>query len=355
MIGRHGMLLGESNDSYLTLEFAAPERILNNTETDIRSDIYSIGATLYYLLTGTTVRKSLHPNMPLEIFARQPQPPLRALAPETSNACESLINRLLATDPDKRCQNYEEILEALSEITGASAPPFSEVIARTPDQLAKIFKNTALFCYRNFEHLSKAGGIVAFSFFLTTALSWGLFGYILHLGSRIIIPANIILQAAISGPLILGLFMLVMNMFSKTEQEPKLSGLLKGFRRWPASTAIVFFCESATLLARTIFSGPFFFLYMLIDMIVKGTGCYALFLLATNQTTSGNLMKTTLKIMRKDYIGLTTAGLAFWTVEYLTAVCLHPLIYAVMLTLVLPFFSALMFHLNQGSISNLDN
>lgn len=350
MIGRHGTLFGESENFYMTPEFAAPERILDNTETDIRSDIYSVGATLYYLLTANTVRKGLDPGTPLEKIAWQPITPVRTHAPEISDACESFVKRLLMTDPDKRYQSYTEILNALSEITGSVSPSLPDIIIRSPDQLLKTFKSAASFWYQNIEHLSKAGGIVAGISFLAAILSWSLFGHILHLGSTVIIAANIILQSLISGPLILGLFVFVMNIFNKPGQKPALSNLLKGFnkRKWPASTVTILCCESISLLARTIFTGPFFFLFMLVDIVVKGTGCYAFLLLATGQATFSNLAAETGRISKKDYTGLLAVGLAFWTVEYLTAACLHPLVYIVTLAAVLPFFSTLMFYLNQG-------
>ena len=347
MLGRQGMILGNSSDTYMTLEFAAPERILNGTETDIRSDIFSVGATLYYLLAGKPVRKGLSSGNSPEDIIQQPLEPVRALVPEISDACESFITRLLMTNPDKRYQSYAEVLNALAKITGTEESSSRGVIARSPNQLAGILKATSIFWYQNIKHLSKAGGIVAGISFLITIFSWGLLGYTLHLGSKIIIPSNIILQSSISGPLILGLFLFVMNIINTPGQRPKPSDLLKGFNNWFASAITVLCCESISLLAGIIFYGPFYFLYMMTDIAAKGSGCYAFYLLATGQVTPKNMAARTYKTIKRDYIGFLIAGSLFWMVEYLTAACLHPLVYIAMLTFALPFFSSLMFFLNR--------
>ena len=348
MLGYHGAGIDEQEESYLTLEFAAPERMLTDTETDIRSDIYSIGATLYYLLTGQTVRKRTSSDeVSLTDLVQQPVVPVRSLAPEISSICESVLDRLLKTDPAERYHDYAELLAALSEVDGVAVTLPMVSVARSPDQLVRIFKQAALFWYRNIAELSKTGGIVAGASFLTAALSWGLFGYVFHLGSRIIIAANLILLAAVSGPLILGQFIFVMNLFIKPGQKPDLLDLLKGFGAWQAGAAIFLGCEGAALLADLIFRGPFFFVSMLIGIISKGLGCYAFYLVATAQVRLRNLAGGTYAAAKKDLTGLLAVGLAFWIVEYLMAGCLHPVVYMAALVIVLPFFATLMFCLNQ--------
>ncbi|HEX3447019.1 MAG TPA: protein kinase, partial [Isosphaeraceae bacterium] len=80
---------------------------------DCRSDIYSLGMTLYYLLAG---QPPFDCSDPLDLLAKQCEaapPSLKdevvGLTPERAEVLE----RMIAKDPEARFQNYEELLEAL--------------------------------------------------------------------------------------------------------------------------------------------------------------------------------------------------------------------------------------------------
>lgn len=87
-----------------TRGFAAPEQF-GVKQTDARSDIYSLGATMYYLLTGKTLS-----DPPYEFV------PLRKIDPKFSLGIEYIIARCVQTDPANRYQNVEEILSDLNDI-----------------------------------------------------------------------------------------------------------------------------------------------------------------------------------------------------------------------------------------------
>jgi serine/threonine protein kinase len=79
-----------------TVDYLAPEQADDAKRADQRADIYSIGCTLYFLLTGQppfggdTVLKRLiaHQN--------RPAPSLRAVRPEVSEAIEAIYLRMMA-------------------------------------------------------------------------------------------------------------------------------------------------------------------------------------------------------------------------------------------------------------------
>ena len=94
---------GKAKDTTLlgTLGYAPPEQY-GQGQTDARSDIYALGATLHRLLTchdPTATPFSL--------------PPVRRLNPVISQTMERVINRALEPDPRNRCQSVDEIRAAL--------------------------------------------------------------------------------------------------------------------------------------------------------------------------------------------------------------------------------------------------
>ena len=98
-----------------TPEFASPEQFAG-VSVDIRSDLYSLGATLWVMMTGKApFRGSLgevmyqhqHASLPLEELEDVPQPIM------------VLLELLLEKDPARRFQNPTELFRAVSTLSGA--------------------------------------------------------------------------------------------------------------------------------------------------------------------------------------------------------------------------------------------
>ncbi len=100
-----GTLLG-------TPAFASPEQ-LQGHELDIRSDIYSVGATLYYLLTGDIPFKAANAiQMVANVLAQAPSSVLDVRA-DVPDGVAGVIQRCLAKDPNARYQDYDQFRTAL--------------------------------------------------------------------------------------------------------------------------------------------------------------------------------------------------------------------------------------------------
>ncbi len=84
--------------------FMAPEALAG--EMVPRSDIYSLGALLYLLLTGSSPDEQL-------LKSQRPSGRLRELSPRISSATEAIVIRALAADPNDRYKRVEEMEEAL--------------------------------------------------------------------------------------------------------------------------------------------------------------------------------------------------------------------------------------------------
>jgi serine/threonine protein kinase len=98
-----------------TPEFASPEQFAG-IQVDIRSDLYSLGVTLWEMLTGRTpfrgtpgevMYQHQHTPLPLEEFESGPQPLV------------VLLEKLLQKDPAQRFRTPDELLKAMPAITGA--------------------------------------------------------------------------------------------------------------------------------------------------------------------------------------------------------------------------------------------
>lgn len=108
-----------------TFDYIPPEQARNPRDADTRSDIYSLGCTLYFMLTGqppfpngTAVQKLLrHQN--------DAPPDVRQFRPESPPQLMELLERMLAKQPEDRFQNPIELagaLTALADHMGIARP-----------------------------------------------------------------------------------------------------------------------------------------------------------------------------------------------------------------------------------------
>jgi serine/threonine protein kinase len=118
-----------SNKMLGTPDYIAPEQILDAAKADIRADIYSLGCTLYYLLSGSppfaggSLYEVLHAHS--TAMAR----PLNLVRPDVPAELAAVVAKMLAKEPRKRYQTPGEVAKDLQPFTKAGAAPAS---AETP-------------------------------------------------------------------------------------------------------------------------------------------------------------------------------------------------------------------------------
>lgn len=108
-ITKPGQIVGD-------VKFMSPERTRSTTDVDIRSEIYSLGATLYALLTGKPPHEGLTLVDTLQKIRTVPPLPLRAAIPNIPADFEAAILKMLEKDPKDRYQNATELNQALEHI-----------------------------------------------------------------------------------------------------------------------------------------------------------------------------------------------------------------------------------------------
>lgn len=97
-----------------TLGYMAPEQVSNAASVDIRADIFGLGATLYYALTGEPPFRP-QGNLPNQVAARLAKTnlELRSRRPEISPELESVVRRMMEHNPDDRYPTPQSLLRAL--------------------------------------------------------------------------------------------------------------------------------------------------------------------------------------------------------------------------------------------------
>jgi serine/threonine protein kinase len=134
---REGTVIG-------TPEFMSPEQATDSRSVDIRSDIYSLGCTLYYLLAG---RPPFVKSTVLEVLFCQkndPPPPLQEVRPDVNPALAAVVNRMLAKRPEERFQTPKDVARALKPWSQSSVAQHStsETVSLAPQGVASPYRDT---------------------------------------------------------------------------------------------------------------------------------------------------------------------------------------------------------------------
>ena len=94
-----------------TPSFMSPEQVLAHP-LDHRTDIYCLGATLHFLLTG---RPPYDGEDPIEVALRQANDPVPEL-PSAPRRVRKLVAKMMAKEPDERHADYDELVRDIDRL-----------------------------------------------------------------------------------------------------------------------------------------------------------------------------------------------------------------------------------------------
>ncbi|MCH7728223.1 MAG: SUMF1/EgtB/PvdO family nonheme iron enzyme, partial [Planctomycetes bacterium] len=109
-----------------TADFMAPEQAVNPRDADHRADIYSLGCTLFFLLTGKQVYEGKTAMEVVIAHREQPVPSLRTSLPEIPKPVDDLFRRMVAKRPEDRPESMAVVVSELEQIVGHAGGKKSE-------------------------------------------------------------------------------------------------------------------------------------------------------------------------------------------------------------------------------------
>ncbi len=110
---------GEPRQTCGTPHYVSPEQIKRKTELDVRSDLYSLAATWYYLLTGKPPFTGKSPREIMEGHLHRVPPAPSRLRPELPTSLDGVLLRWLSKDRDKRPASAKDALGEIEILLSA--------------------------------------------------------------------------------------------------------------------------------------------------------------------------------------------------------------------------------------------
>src|SRR2546425_4281740 len=114
-----------------TARYMSPEQACGEP-VDARSDLYSLGATLFYALTGRAPFEAANVPAILTKHVYEPAPLLQTLRPEVPTKLAAVVDRLLRKAPPERFQTADDLARVAGEVRGRDfrAPPLVRAFVR---------------------------------------------------------------------------------------------------------------------------------------------------------------------------------------------------------------------------------
>lgn len=107
-----GMIMG-------TVDYMAPEQALSTRTADARADVYSLGCSLYYLLTAKALYDGDTLMAKLLAHRDQPLPSVCALCPTAPQQLDSVLHRMIAKSVEARYQTMTDVIADLERLNSS--------------------------------------------------------------------------------------------------------------------------------------------------------------------------------------------------------------------------------------------
>ena len=133
-----GLVLG-------TVDFMSPEQAVDSRSVDPRSDIYSLGCTLAWLLSGKQVFSGNSVTRILFAHRDDPAPQLETLRPAVPTGLNGVFQKMVAKRPEDRFQSMADVIKALIPFTLSDCgEPLTDLSPSSETQLLPALRQTPI-------------------------------------------------------------------------------------------------------------------------------------------------------------------------------------------------------------------
>jgi serine/threonine protein kinase len=105
-----------------TIDYMAPEQIVDARHADVRSDLYALGCSLFHMLAGRVPYPEGSSYQKIQQQIHEPLPEVGPLAPDVPFQLVLILNRLTEKDPNDRYQSPAELICDLEALAGEAVP-----------------------------------------------------------------------------------------------------------------------------------------------------------------------------------------------------------------------------------------
>lgn len=117
--------MAEAGRAYGTPYYISPEQIRGEVTIDIRCDIYSLGGTLYHMVTGRVPFEGPTPSAVMHKHLREPLVPPDHISTKLSSGFASMIEMMMAKNRDDRYASCSEVLADLELLSRGQPPKYA--------------------------------------------------------------------------------------------------------------------------------------------------------------------------------------------------------------------------------------
>lgn len=120
-----------------TIEYLAPEQAVDSNKVDISADIYALGGTLYFLLTGQPPFNEQSRSEKIRIKQRQRPTNVNLFRPDIPKELGLIIDRMLSPNPKERFQTPIEVYTAMELLIQGGVRDVEGLFRKCDDSLGK--------------------------------------------------------------------------------------------------------------------------------------------------------------------------------------------------------------------------